>query len=369
MLGLTANRLPPYPIRFRPLSLRCLITAGPTREFFDPVRFISNPSTGKMGFALAAAAKEAGWTVDLVAGPVSLPEPAGVMYYPVVTAAEMHRQADALFGPCDVLIMTAAVSDWRPAKAAPQKLKKDGQGMTVALEPVPDIVSALAEERRADQFLVGFAAETEDVEANALDKLERKGLDLIAANSVAGAEGAFGSRHGIGGDEVEPLALELVEGVGLDVLGLGGEAHQELVGATLLGEGRDDVRHGFERDRHPLPVLLQFLRRGLRRSPVADRGGHDQHVARAEQGVGLPVHLGGGDDGIIHHPGRLGQRDGPGHEVDRPAGFLRGGGQGEAHLARRRVADEAHRIEELAGRTGGDEAAEGQGTKADRVRR
>ncbi len=175
------------------MSLRCLITAGPTREFFDPVRFISNPSTGKMGFALAAAAKEAGWTVDLVAGPVSLPEPAGVMYYPVVTAAEMHRQADALFGPCDVLIMTAAVSDWRPAKAAPQKLKKDGQGMTVALEPVPDIVSALAEERRADQFLVGFAAETEDVEANALDKLERKGLDLIAANSVAGAEGAFGS--------------------------------------------------------------------------------------------------------------------------------------------------------------------------------
>ena len=175
------------------MSLRCLITAGPTREFFDPVRFISNPSTGKMGFALAVAAKEAGWSVDLVAGPVSLPEPAGVMVYPVVTAAEMHRQADALFGPCDVLIMTAAVSDWRPKATAPQKLKKDGQGMTVELEPVPDIVSALAEERRTDQFLVGFAAETENVEAHALDKLERKGLDLIAANSVAGPEGAFGS--------------------------------------------------------------------------------------------------------------------------------------------------------------------------------
>ena len=175
------------------LSLRCLITAGPTREFFDPVRFISNPSTGKMGFALAAAAKEAGWSVDLVAGPVSLPEPAGVMVYPVVTAAEMHRQADALFGPCDVLIMTAAVSDWRPKTTEPQKLKKDGQGMTVELEPVPDIVSALAEERRTDQFLVGFAAETENVEAHALDKLERKGLDLIAANSVAGRDSAFGS--------------------------------------------------------------------------------------------------------------------------------------------------------------------------------
>ena len=175
------------------LSLRCLITAGPTREFFDPVRFISNPSTGKMGFALATAAKEVGWSVDLVAGPVSLPEPAGVMVYPVVTAAEMHRQADALFGPCDVLIMTAAVSDWRPKTTEPQKLKKDGQGMTIELEPVPDIVSALAEERRTDQFLVGFAAETENVEAHALDKLERKGLDLIAANSVAGREGAFGS--------------------------------------------------------------------------------------------------------------------------------------------------------------------------------
>ena len=96
------------------MSLRCLITAGPTREFLDPVRFISNPSTGKMGFALASAAKEAGWSVDLVAGPVSLPEPAGVMVYPVVSAAEMLRQTDALFEPCDVLIMTAAVSDWRP---------------------------------------------------------------------------------------------------------------------------------------------------------------------------------------------------------------------------------------------------------------
>ena len=177
------------------MSLRCLITAGPTREFFDPVRFISNPSTGKMGFALATAAKEAGWSVDLVAGPVSLHEPAGVMVYPVVTAAEMQRQADALFGPCDVLIMTAAVSDWRPKSTAPQKMKKDGQALTVELEPVPDIVTALAEERRTDQFLVGFAAETENVEANALDKLERKGLDLIAANSVAGSEGAFGSDH------------------------------------------------------------------------------------------------------------------------------------------------------------------------------
>ena len=176
-----------------PLSLRCLITAGPTREFLDPVRFLSNPSTGKMGYALAAAARAAGWTVDLVSGPVALPEPAGVMVYPVVSAAEMLRQTDALFDPCDVLIMTAAVSDWRPKHSHPQKLKKTGEGMTVEFEPTVDILATLARRRRADQLLVGFAAETEDVEAHALAKLERKGVDLIAANSVAGPHGAFGS--------------------------------------------------------------------------------------------------------------------------------------------------------------------------------
>jgi phosphopantothenoylcysteine synthetase/decarboxylase len=183
-----SSRLP-----FTPLAIRCLITAGPTREFFDPVRFVSNPSTGKMGFAIAAAAKAAGWTVDLVSGPVALPEPAGVMLYPVVTADEMLRQTDALFGPCDVLIMTAAVSDWRPKVMHPQKLKKDGAGLTVEFEPVPDILATLAQRRRPDQLLVGFAAETENVEANALAKLDRKGIDLVAANSVAGPDGAFGS--------------------------------------------------------------------------------------------------------------------------------------------------------------------------------
>ena len=175
------------------MSLRCLITAGPTREFFDPVRFVSNPSTGKMGFALAAAAQQAGWTVDLVAGPVALPEPAGVLFYPVVTAAEMLRQTDALFDACDILIMTAAVSDWRPKVRHPEKLKKQGQALTVEFEPVPDILATLAAQRRPGQLLVGFAAETEDVEANARAKLDRKKIDFIAANSVAGPDGAFGA--------------------------------------------------------------------------------------------------------------------------------------------------------------------------------
>lgn len=146
-----------------------------------------------MGYALAAAARSAGWTVDLVSGPVSLPEPDGVMVYPVVTAAEMLRQTDALFGPCDVLIMTAAVSDWRPKVSHPQKLKKTGEGLSVEFEPTEDILASLARRRRPDQLLVGFAAETENVEAHALAKLDRKGADLIAANSVAGPHGAFGS--------------------------------------------------------------------------------------------------------------------------------------------------------------------------------
>lgn len=174
------------------MSIRCLITAGPTREFFDPVRFISNPSSGKMGFALAEAASALGWTVDLVAGPVSLAEPAGVMLYPVVTAEEMFKQTDALFGACDLLIMTAAVSDWRPKVCLPEKLKKTGKNLLVELEPVPDILANLAARRRSDQLLVGFAAETEAVEENARAKLAQKKIDFIAANSVAGPTGAFG---------------------------------------------------------------------------------------------------------------------------------------------------------------------------------
>lgn len=175
------------------VSIRCLITAGPTREFIDPVRFLSNPSTGKMGFAIAAAAVEAGWTVDLVAGPVSLPEPTGALFYPVVTAAEMYRQVEALFGPADVLIATAAVSDWRPKTRSLQKLKRDSGGLTLELETCPDILAAMATQRRPDQLLVGFAAETEKVEEHARRKLESKNIDCIAANSVAGSAGAFGS--------------------------------------------------------------------------------------------------------------------------------------------------------------------------------
>jgi phosphopantothenoylcysteine decarboxylase/phosphopantothenate--cysteine ligase len=164
-------------------TIRCLITAGPTREFLDPVRFISNPSSGKMGFALAEAAVAAGWTVDLIAGPVSLPEPGNVVLYPVVTAEEMYHQVDALFDACDILIMTAAVSDFRPVTQHAHKQKKGEASMTVEFERTIDILKTVCE-RKVHQTVVGFAAETNDVVKYAKEKLVSKNLDWIAANKV-----------------------------------------------------------------------------------------------------------------------------------------------------------------------------------------
>ena len=204
-------------------SIRCLITAGPTREFIDPVRFLSNPSTGKMGFALAEAAVEAGWTVDLVAGPVHLEEPDGVILYPVVTAEEMFHQVDALFDVCDILIMTAAVSDFRPVEQHAEKGKKGAASMTVEFERTVDILKTMSA-RKAHQTLVGFAAETTEVERYARGKLEAKNLDWIVANKV-GASGtgfaadtnevlliaADGSSLKIGPDTKTAIAQELIE--------------------------------------------------------------------------------------------------------------------------------------------------------------
>jgi len=204
-------------------SIRCLITAGPTREFMDPVRFISNPSTGKMGFALAEAAVDAGWTVDLVAGPVALQEPDGAILYPVVTAEEMYHQVDALFDACDVLIMTAAVSDFRPVQKFDRKQKKEEAGLTVELERTIDILKTVTE-RKVQQTVVGFAAETNDVEAYARKKLESKRLDWIVANQIGqpGAGfaadtnevlllGADGSFKKIGPASKSAIAIELID--------------------------------------------------------------------------------------------------------------------------------------------------------------
>lgn len=204
-------------------SIRCLITAGPTREFIDPVRFISNPSTGKMGFALAEAALEAGWNVDLVAGPVSLEEPDGAILYPVVTAEEMFHQVDALFDACDVLIMTAAVSDFRPVVQHKQKEKKGDASMSVEFERTTDILKTMTE-RKAQQTVVGFAAETNDVEIYAKKKLSEKNLDFIVANEVGQAGTGFaadsneviliaadGSSVNLGPSSKAAIAQELIQ--------------------------------------------------------------------------------------------------------------------------------------------------------------
>ena len=175
---------------------RVVVTAGPTREPIDPVRFISNPSSGKMGYALAAVAARRGAEVVLVSGPTVLPDPAGVRTVRVETAEEMARAVEAEVGAMDLFIGAAAVSDYRPAVAAPHKLKKRAGDETLALTRTPDILAGLGRQLagRADgPVLVGFAAETEDVIANAREKLKGKRCDLVVANKVGAPGGGFGA--------------------------------------------------------------------------------------------------------------------------------------------------------------------------------
>ena len=184
-------------------SIRCLITAGPTREFIDPVRYISNPSTGKMGFSIAEAAIEEGWNVDLVAGPVALEEPNGAILYPVMTAEEMFHQVDALFDACDVLIMTAAVCDFSPIMYHTNKEKKSDASMNIEFERTKDILKIMSE-RKAHQTVVGFSAETRDVVSYAKEKLVSKKLDYIVANEV----GKLGSGFAADTNEVVLIAAD-----------------------------------------------------------------------------------------------------------------------------------------------------------------
>lgn len=169
-------------------GLHALVTAGPTREPLDPVRYISNHSSGKQGYAIAAALAAEGARVTLVSGPVSLSAPAGVELVQVETAREMLKACeDAL--PADVFVSVAAVADWRPVKAAPQKLKLKGKGAAPAIELAenPDILRTLSHKRKhRPRLVIGFAAETHDVEALATEKRARKGCDWIVANDVSG---------------------------------------------------------------------------------------------------------------------------------------------------------------------------------------
>jgi phosphopantothenoylcysteine decarboxylase/phosphopantothenate--cysteine ligase len=169
-----------------------LVTAGPTQEPLDSVRFLSNPSSGKMGYAIAQAAQERGAEVILVSGPTSLTPPRGVQFRQIRTAMEMHAAVFKAFEKVDVVIKAAAVSDYRPKQAVPYKIKKTDEAQVVELVRNPDILAELGQ-HKGKRVLVGFAAETEDLLTNAHKKVQAKNLDMIVANDVGQPEVGFGS--------------------------------------------------------------------------------------------------------------------------------------------------------------------------------
>lgn len=173
--------------------MNCLISAGPTREWIDPVRFLSNPSSGKMGYALARAAVDRGMQVTLVSGPTALKAPAGAEVLFVETAREMQEAMSQRFAKADLIIMTAAVSDHRPETRSKQKQKKEQMRMTLDLVANPDILMELGKQKKNGQTLVGFAAETENLLPNARRKLREKNLDWIVANEVSEKDRGFQS--------------------------------------------------------------------------------------------------------------------------------------------------------------------------------
>ena len=174
------------------MPIRFLISAGPTREPIDPVRFISNPSSGKMGFALASAAKAAGHAVRLVCGPTCLDLPNADEVVRVTTAAQMRDAVVERLDDCDVLIMAAAVADFRPKRRSANKIKKTDGAPVIELERTADILAEAAL-TKGNRVHVGFAAETSDVVENARSKLEAKNLDLVVANDLTEEGAGFGT--------------------------------------------------------------------------------------------------------------------------------------------------------------------------------
>ncbi|MGD9345144.1 MAG: bifunctional phosphopantothenoylcysteine decarboxylase/phosphopantothenate--cysteine ligase CoaBC [Candidatus Aminicenantes bacterium] len=173
---------------------KVLVTAGPTREYLDPVRFLSNRSSGKMGYAIAQEALGRGAVVTLISGPTHISPPQGVDFVSIQTTDEMADQTYKRYENTDVVIMAAAVSDVTYKDVAPQKMKKKALSQNVKLVPTQDILKKLGE-KKGDRILIGFAAETENIETNSLEKIEDKNLDLIVANDVADETIGFGSEH------------------------------------------------------------------------------------------------------------------------------------------------------------------------------
>jgi phosphopantothenoylcysteine decarboxylase / phosphopantothenate---cysteine ligase len=164
--------------------VRFVVTAGPTREAIDPVRFISNRSSGKMGYAIAEAALASGHEVTLISGPASIAPPRGAKNVSIITSDELHVAVHRAVRKCDVLVMSAAVSDYKPAAPAARKLKKRKSSFTLRLIPTRDVLASLPKRRR--YLVLGFAAETHDLEINAQKKLRAKNCDAIVANDVSG---------------------------------------------------------------------------------------------------------------------------------------------------------------------------------------
>ena len=168
---------------------KVLVTAGPTQEALDPVRYITNHSSGKMGYAIAETAMLRGAEVTLVSGRTAIEPPAFVEYVPIVSAEDMFNEVTARAGEMDVIIKAAAVADYRPANVSDQKMKKKDEDLSIPLERTKDILKYLGEHKKDGQFLCGFSMETENMIANSIAKLEKKNLDMIAANSLR-VEGA-----------------------------------------------------------------------------------------------------------------------------------------------------------------------------------
>jgi phosphopantothenoylcysteine decarboxylase/phosphopantothenate--cysteine ligase len=173
--------------------MKILISAGPTREKIDIIRFLSNRSSGKMGYALAAVAAEHDWEVVLVSGPVNLTVPDNVRLIKVESAAEMAKAVCAEAPDADLVIMAAAVADFTPVQSYDHKIKKTSGNLTIELEPTEDILFTLGQNKPEGQVLVGFAAESENLIANAQDKMQRKNLDWIAANDISRKDSGFAS--------------------------------------------------------------------------------------------------------------------------------------------------------------------------------
>lgn len=203
--------------------MKFLITAGPTREALDPVRYLTNRSSGRMGYALAGAARHEGHEVLLISGPTALDVPAGVDFVPVESAQQMYEAVRDLIGGVDVAILCAAVADYRPVTVADQKIKKNADRLTIELERTPDILGSMRSTFGFTGKLIGFAAETRDVEAYARDKLRRKQCDMIVANDVSRSDIGFDSRENevmlvfeqhtipLAKDTKEQIAMRIIE--------------------------------------------------------------------------------------------------------------------------------------------------------------